>query len=109
MDTQNQAPESTKHGLWENKRSRLLIILLVLGSLIAGVVFFYPRTVAKEPVIEKKEPAFHRDEPAKDQILQDDYKQKVHEMLDSGKNVREVSRETGLRKDVVRKIKKGKE
>jgi len=30
-------------------------------------------------------------------------------MLDSGKSVIEISRETGIRKDVIRKIKKGKD
>jgi hypothetical protein len=109
MDTEGQIPEKQKPGLWGNKKSRLLIILLVLGSLIAAIVFFFPRTAAKDTGGERKEPLFHRDEPVKEQILQEDYKEKVHEMLDSGKNIGEVSRETGLRKDVVRKIKKGKE
>lgn len=55
---------------------------------------------------KKPEPAFHRDEPTETQIFQPDYKQKVHEMLDSGKSVMEISRDTKIKVDEIRKIKK---
>ena len=107
MNTENQKPETEPSGLWSNKKSRLLIILMVIGGLIAALVLFFPRSAA-EPTIEKKEPLFHRDEPVKEQIFQGDYKEKVREMLDSGKSVMQISKETGIRIDVVRKIKKQK-
>ena len=81
MNTENQKPETEPSGLWSNKKSRLLIILMIAGSLIAAIVLFFPRSVA-EPIVEKKEPLFHRDEPVKEQIFQGDYKEKVREMLD---------------------------
>ncbi len=93
-----------------SSKKKWLLLLTLLGGVIAAVVFYLPHSTGKEaPVEEKKEPLLHRDEPTKDQIYQEDYKDKIHEMLDSGKSVGAVSRETGIRKDVVRKIKKGKE
>jgi len=88
---------------------------LIIGSLILAVVafqFFSWQSNRQKPEgekTEKKEPLFHRDEPVKEQIFQGDYEEKVREMLDSGKSVIEISRETGIRKDVIRKIKKGKD
>ncbi|HRG88399.1 MAG TPA: hypothetical protein PLW44_05220 [Chitinophagales bacterium] len=87
-----------------------IIGLAVIAVAIGLFVLFKPSassTSAGKPA--QKEPLLHRDEPTKGQIFQEDYKDKVKELLDSGKNVSEVSRETGIRKDVVRKIKKGKE
>ncbi len=87
---------------------------LIIGGLILAVIvfqYFSWRAANQQPedqIIEKKEPLFHRDEPAKQQIFQDDYKAKVREMLDSGKSVMQISRETGIRIDEVRKIKKEK-
>ena len=54
------------------------------------------------------QPKIQPDAPVKDQVLQKDYKDKVSEMLDSGKSVNQISKETGIRKDVIRKIKKEK-
>lgn len=94
--------------MWANKKSRLLIILMVIGSLITAAVLFYPRSTAQETP-EKKEPLIQRDEPVKEQVLQEDYKEKVKELLDSGNSVAKVSRETKIRKDEIRKIKKAKD
>ena len=89
---------------------RIFILLVLLVALATGAYFFFSHSGNKttETATETKQPLFHRDEPVKQQIYQDDYKEKVHEMLDSGNSVRKVSRETGIRKDVVRKIKKEK-
>ncbi|MCW3125677.1 MAG: hypothetical protein JWO03_1335 [Bacteroidetes bacterium] len=46
--------------------------------------------------------------PAKQQIIQKDYKEKVGEMLDHDKSVKEISDETGLSKKEIKKIKKEK-
>lgn len=51
---------------------------------------------------------FHRDEKTSEQVLNKDYTFKIQQMLDSRMSVAEISRETGLRKYVIRKIKKGK-
>ncbi len=87
-----------------------VIGIAILAVAIGAFVLFKPtaeKSTTGKPA--QKEPLLHRDEPTKGQIFQEDYKDKVKELLDSGKNVSEVSRETGIRKDVVRKIKKGKE
>ena len=56
---------------------------------------------------ESKE-GFHRHEKTSEQVLNKDYTFKIQQMLDSRMSVAEISRETGLRKYVIRKIKKGK-
>ena len=87
---------------------------LAIGGLILAVIIFQffswqlKNTKSEEQKTEKKEPLFHRDESVKEQIFQEDYEAKVHEMLDSGKSVMQISKETGIRIDVVRKIKKEK-
>ena len=91
------------------KKSRLYWWIgggLVVFAVLA--IFFFNRSTDKiVPEPEKKPvPAFHRDEPTEKQIFQDDYKTKVREMLDSGKSPMEISKETKIRIDEVRKIKK---
>ena len=79
------------------------ISLLIIGLFL----FFKPsdKTKSEAPAIE---PKFHRDEPTKGQIYQNDYKEKIGEMIDSGKKVGEISRETGIRRDEIKRIKKEK-
>ena len=107
--TSNLPPDKTPTPSTNLKRN------LIIGGLILAVMvfqYFSWRATQQQPEeqkTEKKEPLFHRDEPVKQQIFQEDYKAKVREMLDSGKSVMEISRETGIRIDVVRKIKKGKD
>jgi len=81
---------------------------IVIVLLIAIGIFYTNRSsdkIVSEPV-KKKEPVFHRDEPTEKQIFQEDYRAKVREMLDSGKSPMEISKETKIRIDEVRKIKK---
>jgi len=80
------------------------IVGLVL-LLIIGVFFFWEPFGSSSP---KPKESFHRDEKTDEQILHKDYTYKVRQMLDSGMSVAEISRETGLRRDVIRKIKNGK-
>ena len=109
--TSNLPPDNTPVTSSNLKRN------LAIGGIILAIIVFQffswqsKNTKPEEQKIEKKEPLFHRDEPVKEQIFQEDYVAKVHEMLDSGKSVMVISRETGIRIDVVRKIKnkKGKE
>jgi len=91
-----------------HSRSKLYWLAGVVVLLLAGAIFYFNRSTDKiVPETEKKkEPLFHRDEPNGKQIFQDDYKEKVREMLDSGKSVMEISKETKIRIDEVRKIKK---
>lgn len=101
---QNQASEVVKPRM--NLRMYWVIGVFVL--LIGAAVFYFNRgsdkNVPEAP--KKQQPLYHRDEPAEKQIFQDDYKAKVRELLDSGKSVMEISKETHIRIDEVRKIKK---
>jgi hypothetical protein len=101
-DTGSNAPLPEKKG---NSKFFLAGAAVVL-ALIACLAFYVHNHSNKPHTEDKKEPAFHRDEPVEPQIFQPDYKQKVKEMLDSGHTVREVSKETKIRKDEVRKIKR---
>jgi hypothetical protein len=85
-----------------------LITSAVIIVVIAVLVFVFMPKKNSDKAPTKKEPLFNRDEPTKKQILQKDFKEKIHEMLDSGMSVGQISRETGVRRDVIRKIKKEK-
>lgn len=83
------------------------IIAGVAAVLVVGTYFLMkPSADSTTKEAATKGAKFHRDEPTKDQIFQSDYKEKINEMLDSGKSVMEISKETGVRIDEVRKIKK---
>jgi len=87
------------------------LIVAIVVSLAIALFFFYRQSSTHKVDISSQqvvEPKLKRDEPVKEQVLQQDYKEKVKEMLDSGNSVAKVSRETGIRKDVIRKIKKEK-
>jgi len=109
MSTESTTPENPATEVVKPKSAtKLYLVAGVVVLLAAGAIFYFNRNQAKivpEPE-KKKEPLFHRDEPAVKQIMQDDYKEKVREMLDSGKSVMEISKETRIRIDEVRKIKK---
>ena len=102
MEPTNQPTPSS--GLPSPNRNKMIAVGAAL--LFIGAYFFVKPST--EPTKEKpeKEAKFHRDEPTKDQIFQSDYKEKISEMIDSGKSVMEISKETGVRIDEVRKIKK---
>lgn len=88
-------------------RNYLLIALAVITLVVAIYFLAKPKAESSSPAEpEKKETLYNRDEPAEQQIYQNDYKQKIMELIDSGKTVGEISRETGVRRDVIRKIKK---
>jgi len=91
-----------------NSRWKVYLISGIVVLLIAGAVFYFNRSTDKKvpDPPKKQEPLFHRDEPTEKQIFQEDYKTKVREMLDSGKSVMDISKETKIRIDEVRKIKK---
>lgn len=103
VNNQSSSPAQPTPG-----RKRNIIIAVLVAIVIALLVLlrqqFTTGTTESKPA--KKDPLFHRDEPAKEQIFQGDYEEKVKELLDSGKSVAEISRETGIRRDVIRKIKK---
>jgi len=110
MSTESPTPENpAKEVVKPKSKVRLYAIAAILMLLlVAGAIFYLNRSDAKivpEPE-KKKAPLFHRDEPTVKQIMQDDYKEKVREMLDSGKTVMEISKETRIRVDEVRRIKK---
>lgn len=84
--------------------------LIAAVAFIATVFIFFiwePFGSAKPTVEDKTETVkYNRDEPGKPQILQGNYEAKVRDMLKQGMTVNEISKETGLRRDVIRKIKK---
>jgi hypothetical protein len=89
------------------RKSKLITGAVIIAVLALLALVFIPKKDA-DKASPKKEHTFNRDEPAQEQILQEDFKEKIHEMLDSGMTVGQISRETGVRRDVVRKIKKEK-
>ena len=109
MDTESPTPDKPAAEVVPSaKRNRVFIIASIAVFVLVGAILFYNRSTDKnvsDPP-KKQEPAFHRDEPTEKQIFQEDYKQKVREMLDSGKSAMEISKETKIRIDEVRKIKK---
>ena len=111
MDNQvSNTPNKTEQAVVPKKPKKYFVAGAVLVLIIGAIFSFSHFSHKNGPPVEKKpEPAFHRDEPTEKQIFQDDYKKKVKELLDSGNSVREVSKQTKIRKDEVRKIKKEKE
>ena len=89
------------------KKSKLILGGIVI-AVLATLAFVFTSKQGNDKNPAKKEPVFNRDEPAQEQILQEDFKEKIHEMLDSGMSIGQISRETGVRRDVIRKIKKEK-
>lgn len=110
METPNNLPPVSNTTAAASDKKKYLIIGAIV--IVIAIFFFYRQSSnqnADEQKAKMKEPLFHRDEPVKPQIFQGDYKEKVREMLDSGRSVMQISKETGIRIDVVRKIKKQKE
>ncbi len=91
----------------KTKSNRPLMLASLLVIAVAALFLWNPFS-SKTEQVTSPEPAFQRDEPVQEQILEDDYRKKIEEMIDSGKTVAEISKETGLRKDLIRKIKKEK-
>ena len=89
------------------KKSKLIAGTVIIAVIAVLAFVFMPKKDA-DKASPKKERTFNRDEPAQEQILQEDFKEKIHEMLDSGMTIVQISRETGVRRDVIRKIKKEK-
>ncbi len=87
------------------KRNRALMWASLLVIIVAALFLWKP--FSRGSIDDaKQEPLLQRDESTQEQILQPDFRQKIEEMIDSGKTIAEISRETGIRRDVVRKIKK---
>lgn len=104
-----ETPQNTEAEQPPVAKSNVKRNLIIAGLIIAVAVFQFfswresHKSKGEEPA--KSESLLKRDEPVKEQIFQGDYENKVREMLDSGKTVAEISKETGIRKDVIRKIK----
>lgn len=102
-EQQSAAPKPNEH---VTIKKTWLIGGAVLVAFILVVFVWHPFT---QPTIDKPakpQGKFKRDEPTQPQIMQDDYKSKIQDMLKEGMSVAEISKETGIRKDVIRKIKK---
>lgn len=108
MSTESPTPENKPAEVITVKKTKVYWITGAMVILLAATVFFFIHGSNKATAEPEKKPAplFHRDEPTEPQIFQGDFKAKVREMLDSGKSVMEISKETKIRIDEVRKIKK---
>ena len=84
----------------------IALMLAFLGGSALAYHNFNASSAAANAAIGQ--PKIQPDAPVKEQVLQKDYKDKVSEMIDSGKSINEISKETGIRRDVIRKIKKDK-
>ena len=91
----------------------LLIVLLILGACAYGYhrisqAFAPPVTVDGNGNVipPPAPPKLQKTIPVKQQIIQKDYKDKIRELLDSGESVMSISKQTGIRSDEVRRIKK---
>lgn len=99
-----KTPSKKRH-----QRGLYLTIAIVLTFLAGGAYGYYRVTAPPDMPAGKNTAApakIQKDVPVKEQILQKDYKEKVGEMLDSGKSVGQISKETGLKRKEIRKIKK---
>lgn len=103
----------------KRRQVRLAITALVILLVLGGSAWAYHRVQQAfappvvldadgKPVPPAPAPKLQKTAPVKEQIIQKDYKEKVGEMIDSDKSVREISNETGLSKKEIRKIKKEK-
>jgi hypothetical protein len=85
-------------------------MIAVLLTFVGGAAYGYYRVTAPPDMPAGKNIAapakIQKDVPVKEQILQKDYKEKVGELLDSGKSVGLISKETGLKRKEIRKIRK---
>lgn len=102
--TNEPKPSATDNISVSKSKFKWAIFIISVAAFFA--VFFLWKPFGSTTTAEKE--TFHRDEKTAEQILDIDYESKVQQMLDSGMTVGEISRETGLRKDVVRKIKNAK-
>ena len=85
----------------------LIIILLVIGA--SAWAYHRVSQIFSPPVSSDSTivaPKIQKNVPVKQQIIQKDANAKIKEMLDSGESVMAISRQTGMRMDEVRKIKK---
>jgi hypothetical protein len=85
----------------------LIVILLIIGASAWAYhrvsQAFAPAASSDSTVVA---PKIQKDIPVKQQIIQKDYKDKIRELLDSGESVASISKQTGIRKDEIRRIKK---
>jgi hypothetical protein len=95
----------------KKRRQRRLIITAIIICALVGLSAWGYHRINQDPAPDnpqKATPKIQKTIPVKEQILQKDYKEKVGEMLDSGKTPREVRNETGLSLPEIKKIKKEK-
>ncbi len=102
---EEQKPAEPEDGHVKIKKTYLLWGGIVL---VAGIALFFILKPSSTEKSSLKPPTYQRDEPTQPQIMKEDFQQKIQEMIDSGMTVNEISRETGVRKDLIRKIKKEK-
>ena len=101
-----KTPSKKRH-----KRGIYILIVMLLAVLGTGAWGYFRITGSAPPTNGNgisAPPKIQKDIPVKQQVMQKDYKEKVSEMLDSGISVVKISKQTGIRIDEVRRIKKEK-
>jgi predicted nucleic acid-binding Zn ribbon protein len=102
----------------KQRRRYITIVVVILALIGVGLVYYRVSKVFAPPVTLDANgtpvnttpavPKLKQADPIKPQIIQKDYKEKIREMLDSGESVHAISKQTGIRIDEVRRIKKEK-
>jgi hypothetical protein len=95
----------------KRRQIKLAITLIVILLIVGASAWAYHRvSQAFAPATSSDStspaPKIQKTMPVKQQIIQKDYKEKIRELLDSGESVMSISKETGIRIDEVRRIKK---
>lgn len=101
-----QGPVTKSDDTVRFKKSRLIWLgaLTLIGFLL---FFWHPfRSTPNFPEPKEKTPTYKRDEPARPQIFQSDYEEKIRDLINDGKTVGEISNETGVSRKEIRRIKK---
>ena len=101
-----KTPSARRHKMRTYMTAGLATV--ILGGSALAYHSLHPGTDSIGDKAAVSQPKIQPDAPVKGQVLQKDYKDKVSEMLDSGKSVGEISKATGIRRDEIRKIKKAK-
>ena len=95
----------------QRRQKRMIITTIIILALVSLSAWCY-HSINQKPVAADGSPVptpkLQKTIPAKEQIFQKDYKEKVGEMIDSGKKPMQIRDETGVSIKEIKKIKKEK-
>ena len=95
----------------QRRQKRMIITAIIILALVSVSAWCY-HSINQKPVAADgtpiPTPKIQKTIPVKEQIFQKDYKEKVGELIDSGKSKREIRDQTGVSLKEINKIKKEK-